>query len=37
MFKGVLITGLMWLCPDEKWICDECFEEKKREMIRINS
>ena len=23
---------LIWLCPDEKWICDNCLSEKVREV-----
>ena len=22
------LTGLTWLCPDEKWICESCLREK---------
>ena len=32
-----LIKGLMWLCPDEKWICDKCFEEKSQALIYSNN
>jgi len=24
--------GLIWLCPDEKWICDSCLKRKIRSI-----
>ncbi|MBI4092270.1 MAG: hypothetical protein HY427_03655 [Candidatus Levybacteria bacterium] len=25
--------GMMWLCPDEVWICGECLNIKKRKIV----
>ena len=28
------LIGMTWLCPDEKWICSHCLEQKKRGLIK---
>jgi len=27
--------GLCWLCPDEKWICDECLKSKMSHVTSV--
>ena len=27
---------LIWLCPDEKWICNSCFLNKTQSIINPN-
>jgi len=27
-------SNLIWLCPDEKWICNSCLNKKSRAVIR---
>lgn len=27
------LTGLTWLWPDEKWICDKCLKNKSRKNL----
>ena len=30
---GNLNKGVVWLCPDEKWICPECLDKRKRQVL----
>jgi len=27
------LTGIIWLWPDERWICDSCFKDKSRRIL----
>ncbi len=28
------LKGMVWLYPDEKWICERCFKSKSRSILR---
>ena len=34
--SGKYHNGMIWLYPDEKWICSNCFKKKSSDITKFN-